>query len=150
MKLSELVSKNLELDVEITGIKTNSKNINKGDLFVCVMGANTDRHDYIEEAINNGASALIVSKDVNYNIPTIKVDNTNESLKSLLNKFYNNPLKSLKVIGITGTDGKTTTTKIIQELICDDETKKSHDSEALNKVINEIYFNDSYERQRKI
>lgn len=117
MKLSTLTKKNIENDVEIKGIKTNSKDINNGDLFVCIKGANADRHDFIDEAIQNGASALIVSKDINSSVPTIKVDNPNEYLKELLNTFYNNPLDKLKVIGITGTDGKTTSAKIVQELI---------------------------------
>ena len=117
MKLSHLLNKNIEKDVEITGIKTNSKTIKQGDLFVCIKGVNTDRHDFIDEAINNGASALIVSKDLQYSIPTIKVDNTNDSLKDILKVFYNDPLSKLKVIGITGTDGKTTSAKIVQELI---------------------------------
>ena len=98
MKLSVLVNKDIKDDVEITGIKTNSKDINKGDLFVCIKGANTDRHDFIDEAVANGASAVIVSKDVNTTVPTVKVNDTNESLKELLNRFYDNPLKKLKVI----------------------------------------------------
>lgn len=120
MKLSQLLNKDVQNDIDIQGIKTNSKTVNKGDLFVCIKGANTDRHDYIDEAISNGVSALIVSKDVNVSIPFVKVENTNESLKEILNKFYDNPLSKLKVIGITGTDGKTTSAKIVQELIGSD------------------------------
>ena len=105
MKLSVLVNKDIKEDAEITGIKTNSKDISKGDLFVCIKGANTDRHDFIDEAVANGASAVIVSKDVNTTVPTVKVNDSNESLKELLNRFYDNPLKKLKGIGITGTDG---------------------------------------------
>lgn len=121
MKLSELINQNIEKDIDIEGIKTNSKEVNKGDLFVCIKGVNADRHDYIDEAISNGASALIVSKDVDVNVPFIKVKDTNESLKEILNKFYDNPLNKLKVIGITGTDGKTTSAKIVQELIGSDK-----------------------------
>ena len=121
MKLSILVSKDIKEDIEILGIKTNSKDIKKGDLFVCIKGANTDRHDFIDEAVSNGAVAVIVSKDVKTTVPTIKVENTNESLKELLYRFYDNPLKKIKVIGITGTDGKTTTAKVVQELIGTDK-----------------------------
>ena len=121
MKLSVLVNKDIKDDVEITGIKTNSKDIKKGDLFVCIKGANTDRHDFIDDAVANGASAVIVSKNIKTTVPTVKVENTNESLKKLLDKFYDNPLKKLKVIGITGTDGKTTSAKIVQELIGPDK-----------------------------
>lgn len=107
-------------NIDIKGIKTSSKDIEPGDLFVCTKGANVDRHNYIEDAIQRGASAIVVSKDVNYSIPTIKVDNTNQILPILLEKYYDYPQNKLTIIGITGTDGKTTSTKIIQELLGDD------------------------------
>lgn len=114
-KLNELY--NTDSDVLIKGIKTNSQDIEKGDLFVCTMGVTADRHDFIEDALKNGASAIIVSQDVNYQIPTVKVKNTNEELNSLLIKFYDDPFKDLILIGVTGTDGKTTLATIIQTLI---------------------------------
>ena len=91
-----------------------------GDLFVCTMGVNCDRHDYIDEAINNGASFLIVKKDGNYKVPYIKVDDPNKELAILASKFYDEPDKKLHLIGITGTDGKTTTATIIRELLGED------------------------------
>ena len=78
-KLSELY--NCNLDIEINDIKNNSKEVEKNDLFVCTKGVNTDRHDFIDEAINNGCSALVVSKSNNYRVPFIKVDNTNKECK---------------------------------------------------------------------
>jgi len=114
-KLNELYK--CEYTTQIKDIKINSKKVEPGDIFVCIKGVGTDRHDFIDEAIKNGASALVVSKDVNTNIPTIKVDNTNEELPKLASRFYNHPEKDLKLIGITGTDGKTTTTTIIQHLL---------------------------------
>lgn len=120
MKLSQLFEEYKDLDIEITGIKTNSQDVNKGDLFVCTKGANVDRHDFIEQAIKSGASAIVVSKDVNTSVPAIKVKDTNKELIKILKKFYNNPLENLTLIGITGTDGKTTTAKIIQQLLGED------------------------------
>lgn len=118
MLLNDLFE-NCDKDIEINGIKTNSKDIKPGDLFVCTKGANVDRHDYIEDAIKNGASAIVVSKDVDFNIPTIKVENTNQELPILLEKYYDYPQNKLTIIGITGTDGKTTSAKIIQQLLGD-------------------------------
>lgn len=118
MKLKELI--NCDLDIEINQIKTNSKNIQKGDLFVCIRGANFDRHDFIEEAASNGAACAIVSKDIKASIPVIKVENPDLCLVELLKKYYDNPQDKLKIIGITGTDGKTTSAKIIQELLGED------------------------------
>ena len=115
-KLSELY--NIDSDVEIKRISINSKQIEKGDIFVCTMGVKADRHDFIDEAIKNGASAIVVSRDVGEkSVPVIKVEDTNKELPKLCQKFYDYPDKKLTMIGITGTDGKTTTTTVIQALI---------------------------------
>ncbi|MDD6879186.1 MAG: UDP-N-acetylmuramoyl-L-alanyl-D-glutamate--2,6-diaminopimelate ligase [bacterium] len=104
-------------DVLIESIKINSKQVSKGDLFVCIKGVNADRHDYIDEAIDNGAAALIVSKEDDYKIPYVLVDDTNKELGIISKKFYNEPCSKLKMIGATGTDGKTTTTSIIRNML---------------------------------
>lgn len=109
------------INIEINQIQTNSKTIEPGDLFVCIKGANFDRHDFIEEAAKNGAVCAIVSKDVISSIPTIKVEDPDKELLLLLKWYYDNPQDKLTIIGITGTDGKTTTAKIIQELLGEDK-----------------------------
>ena len=119
-KLNELYD--VKEDIEIKAIKINSKEVEKGDLFVCTMGVNADRHDFIDDAIKNGASAIVVSKDVGKkSVPVIKVEDTNKELPLLCQKFYDYPEKKLTMIGVTGTDGKTSTTTIIQTLIGDDK-----------------------------
>ena len=76
-KLSELFDTNY--DVNITGIKINSKEIEKGDLFVCTDMGTLDRHEFIDDAIKRGASAVVVKKDVGEkSVPIIKVDNPND------------------------------------------------------------------------
>ena len=118
-KLNELYD--CEYDTLIKGIKMNSKQIEPGDLFVCTMGVNVDRHDFIDEAIERGAAAIVVSKDVGEKkVPIIKVKNTNKELPLVCSKFYDNPEKKLNIIGITGTDGKTSTATIVQALLGDD------------------------------
>ena len=115
-RLSELY--NVDSDVEIKDIKINSKEVVPGDIFVCTQGVTADRHDFIDMAIENGASAVVVSKDVGEKkVPIIKVDNTNDELSKLCQKFYDYPNKDLILIGITGTDGKTSTATIVQTLI---------------------------------
>ena len=116
MKLKELIK--CDYDIDITGIKTSSINIKKGDLFICTDTKTMDRHLFIDDAINKGASAVIVKKDVGKkNVPVIKVDNPNETYVKIINKFYDYPTKKLNMIGITGTDGKTTVATIIYELL---------------------------------
>ena len=118
-KLNEIID--CSYDTMIKGIKINSKEIEIGDLFVCTMGITADRHDFIDDAINRGASAIIVSKDVDEDrVPVVKVDDTNKILPVLCKKFYDNPDEKLKLISVGGTDGKTSTATIIQALIGDD------------------------------
>ncbi len=110
-----------DCDVDIKSIKINSKEVENGDLFVCTMGVTADRHDFVDDAIKRGASALIISKDIGKkNVPTIKVPDTNRELPYLCQKFYDYPDQKLKMIGVTGTDGKTSTATIIQTLIGSD------------------------------
>lgn len=118
-KLNELY--NCEYDITIKDIKINSKEVKPGDIFVCTKGITADRHDFIDDAIKNGASALVVSRDVNVDIPFIKVEDTNEELPKLAARFYDYPDKDINLIGITGTDGKTSTATIIQTLIGNDK-----------------------------
>ena len=84
-KLSELY--NCNFDIPIKDIKINSKEVEKYDLFVCTKGVNTDRHDFIDEAIKNGASALVVEKEENYKVPFIKVEDTNKEIINAIDFF---------------------------------------------------------------
>ena len=115
-KLNEFY--NCPYDVEITGVKINSKQVKPGDIFVCTMGVTADRHDFIDEAIENGAAAIVVSRDVGEKrVPVIKVENTNKELFYISGKLYDFPQKTLEMIGITGTNGKTSVAEIMYQLI---------------------------------
>lgn len=120
MKLSEIFKDYKGIDIDIKGIKTNSNEVTQGDLFVCIKGVGSDRHNFIDAAITNGASAIVVSKVIKTSVITIKVEDTNKELVNILKTFYDNPQDKLTIIGITGTDGKTTSAKIIQQLLGDD------------------------------
>lgn len=120
-KLCELYD--VDSTVEIKGIKINSKEVEPGDLFICTKGVTTDRHDFIPDAIKNGASALVVSRKeikVQSGIPVIVVDDTNKELPKLCARFYDHPDQKMKMIGVTGTDGKTSVSTIVQTLLKDD------------------------------
>ena len=97
-------------------IKTNSKEVKDGDVFVAIKGNRFDGNDYIDEAINNGAK-LIICENGRYSKPTLNVDNPEEYLKEYLVMNYSKAFKDLKFIGITGTNGKTTTAYLTSEML---------------------------------
>lgn len=121
MKKLEELYPGVGSDALIKAIKINSKEVEKGDLFICTMGVTADRHEFIDEAIKNGASAIVVSRNVGKkSVPVIKVTDTNKELPYLCQKFYDYPDHKLKMIGVTGTDGKTSVATTIQTLIGSD------------------------------
>ena len=97
-------------------IKSNSKKVTNGDIFIAIKGNNHDGHDYIEEAIENGASRIICEYG-KYNIDTLIVKDTKEYLKNYIKENYCEKIKNIKFIGVTGTNGKTTTCYIIYQML---------------------------------
>ncbi|MBQ7579464.1 MAG: UDP-N-acetylmuramoyl-L-alanyl-D-glutamate--2,6-diaminopimelate ligase [Clostridia bacterium] len=126
MKLSGLITENDvllygDIETEVFGLSHNSKSIKKGDVFFALSGQAFDGNYYIEEAVKNGASVIVTDKNVNVNIDAsvIKTNNARSAMTSFASKFYNNPQNSMKIIMITGTNGKTTTSFLIQNILND-------------------------------
>ena len=103
--------------IPIKGIKTDSRDVKENDIFVAVHGFNVDHNDFIPDAIKNKASVIITDKEYKTDdVVFIKVDDVEKSLTDICKKFYNYD-NDLNLIGVTGTDGKTTTATIISELL---------------------------------
>jgi UDP-N-acetylmuramoyl-L-alanyl-D-glutamate--2,6-diaminopimelate ligase len=106
-------------DIPITGISIDSRLVKRGHLFVAMRGGSTDGHDFIPTAIENGAAAIVGDQDLERVVtrPYIKVENSRRALTWIAASFYNWPGRKLTVIGVTGTDGKTTTTNLIYQIL---------------------------------
>lgn len=105
-------------DIDINGIAQNSKKVGKDYLFVCIDGFVRDGHQYIQEAVKKGASAILVQKDIiiDEDITLIRVKDTRRTLALLANRYYNFPSHQLPLIGITGTNGKTTVAYMLKAI----------------------------------
>ena len=102
---------------EITGVCTDSKHVMSGDLFVCFAGGEHDGHDYAAEALASGAIALVVERELDFPVPQVIVKDGRSAAGEIAAAFYGHPEEKLKVIGITGTNGKTTTAHMLVSVL---------------------------------
>ena len=143
MKLSELL-KNVEVlnslgdaDVDITGVNIDSRRIEKGHLFVAIPGTQTDGHNFIPKAIEQGAAAVLCEYFPNTRVPGttyIAVESTEDAVGKVATVFYGEPSLKLKLVGVTGTNGKTTIATLLYNMF----RKFGHKCGLLSTVCNYI------------
>lgn len=107
---------NKNINININGIAYHSNKVNKEDIFVCIKGYETDGHKYLKNAVEAGCTSAIVENFLDIDIPQYKVENSRIALASLACKFFENPSEKMNVIGITATNGKTTTSFMLNEI----------------------------------
>ncbi len=124
MKLEQLIQhiEALEVigntDTEITGIAYDSRKVTPGSLFVCIKGFQSDGHLYTKSAVERGAAAIVCQEDVaGVSVPVIRVRNSRKALSRLSEAWYDFPSEKMKLIGITGTNGKTTCTYLMKGIL---------------------------------
>ncbi|MGD8412037.1 MAG: UDP-N-acetylmuramoyl-L-alanyl-D-glutamate--2,6-diaminopimelate ligase [Desulfobacterales bacterium] len=128
MKLSDLVKTveplcvactgaDKDSDLQITSVHYRSQEVQPGGLFVAIAGLSVDGHDFIEDAVSRGAAAIVSQKPMNSATPNVRVTDSRQALADIAARFYDNPSAHLTVIGITGTNGKTTTAYLVESIL---------------------------------
>jgi UDP-N-acetylmuramoyl-L-alanyl-D-glutamate--2,6-diaminopimelate ligase len=109
--------KNTNLDLDVDYLTNSSKDCGECGIYFCLNGLKYNGYDYIDEAVNNGAKILIVDNFIDYNIMQVKVDNVRKFMAIFASIFYNHPEKKLFLVGVTGTNGKTTITTLVYKIL---------------------------------
>jgi len=120
MLFGELVGKEWtseNSDFEVTGIAYDSRKVKKGNVFVCIKGLAQDGHKYAKMAEEQGAAVIVAEDKVEVNIPVFYTDNARRMLAVLSAGFYNKPSESFGLVGVTGTNGKTTITYLVKSIL---------------------------------
>ena len=121
-KIMENINFNLikgDIDIDIREIQYDSRKVKEGDVFFCIEGYKLDGHKYIQKAISNGAAAIVCQKDIEniLNCTVIRTEDSRKALAVSAANYYENPSRSMKMIGITGTNGKTTSAFMIKAIL---------------------------------
>ncbi|HHW15129.1 MAG TPA: UDP-N-acetylmuramoyl-L-alanyl-D-glutamate--2,6-diaminopimelate ligase [Firmicutes bacterium] len=105
--------------VEVGGLAYDSRRVKPGDVFVCIRGLRTDGHFFVEEAVRRGAAAVVAERELPgpVRVPFVRVADSRAALGLMAAAFYGHPSRSLRMIGVTGTNGKTTTTYLVKAML---------------------------------
>jgi len=120
MRLDELIPTNgsaASAAVEITGLTYDSRAVTAGDLLFCVSGFRQDGHEFAAQGVDRGAAALVVERPLGLGVPEVVVESVRAAMGPIAARFYGDPSSELRVVGVTGTNGKTTTAYLVRALL---------------------------------
>ncbi len=120
MRLERLIDADLAGDaaaIEIGALAYDSREVGPGTLFFCVPGFKSDGHEFAEQAVRAGAAALVVERPLDLGVPEVLVDSARAAMAPAAARFYGEPARELRVVGVTGTNGKTTTAYLVRALL---------------------------------
>jgi len=138
----KIIESHGNLDTRVSSVSLNSKIIEPRSLFVALNGNVIDGHLFIDEVIENGATAIVYEndpKDFKNGITYIKVEDTHNAIGVIADNFYNNPSRKMKLVGVTGTNGKTTTVTLLHQLFRDLGYKAGMIGTVVNKINDKSY-----------
>lgn len=131
-------------DAEINGIEYDSrKGIEKGMLFCCIVGTALDGHDFAQTAYESGAAALLVERELDIPIPQAVVENGRIAMATVASNFYGNPANAFPIVGVTGTNGKTSVTYMVKEIVESFGKKVGVIGTIKNTIGDEVLFTSS-------
>ena len=104
-------------ELEISDLAYDNRTVSPGTLFFCVPGFTRDGHDFAPDAVARGAAALVVERELDLDVPQVKVESVRAAMASVAARFYSDPTATLTTAGVTGTNGKTTTAFLVRELL---------------------------------
>ncbi|MYL33045.1 UDP-N-acetylmuramoyl-L-alanyl-D-glutamate--2,6-diaminopimelate ligase [Pontibacillus yanchengensis] len=123
MKLTNLIktlrvyqtTKSIE-HIDVTGLEMDSRAVQSGNVFICINGYTVDGHDFAKQAEEKGANAIVAERPLPVSIPVIIVNDSQRAMSKLANYYYNHPTQQFRLIGVTGTNGKTTISYLIESI----------------------------------
>ncbi|WP_163654364.1 UDP-N-acetylmuramoyl-L-alanyl-D-glutamate--2,6-diaminopimelate ligase [Listeria sp. PSOL-1] len=145
MKLKDLLKAlplyygKVNLEMEISKIEQDSRLVTAGTLFICIDGEVVDGHQFAEQAAKNGAALILAERPVDVSAPVLIVRDTKRVMAILADRFYNQPSQKMTLVGITGTNGKTTVSHLVEQILVDSGEITGLIGTMYRKIAGEIY-----------
>lgn len=133
------ISGNISNELRISKITQDTREVGQDSLFICIVGAIQDGHELAKEAVDKGASLIVASEKITVSVPVVYVTDTTKAMAILADRYYQHPSQQLNVIGVTGTNGKTTVTHLLDQLFRNHDEKTGVIGTMYRRIGDEIF-----------